>query len=99
MRTGSVEFESKDHELTASGRIEPDGSFSLGTYALGDGAVAGNHRVIVVQFIVNDGTINHTMDHGTPVPARYAAYETSGLSVTVAERENDCTLTLSKAAH
>lgn len=90
VRTGNIEFESELHGLTASGRIQPDGSFVLGTYTPSDGAAAGIHKVIIVQLVINDGTINHTMDHGKAVPAVFASYETSGLKATVAQgKSND----------
>lgn len=95
VKTGNIEFESLDHELTASGRIRPDGSFVLGTYTPDDGAVAGIHNVIVVQMVINDGTINHTMDHGKPVPPMYASYETSGLAAMVTKgKSNNLTVTI-----
>ena len=47
---GLVEFRSVDGETTISARgyIQADGSFELSTYEKGDGAVAGEHRAIVV---------------------------------------------------
>ena len=95
VRTGTIELESQAHELSASGRIEEDGTFVLGTYDLDDGAVAGDHAVIVVQFILNDGTVDHTRDHGRKVPPIFASYESSGLTTTVAEGQpNELTITL-----
>ena len=51
VRTGHVEFESVDHGTTASGRIEDDGSFVLGTYTTDDGAAPGDQRVLVLQIV------------------------------------------------
>ena len=59
VRTGTVELESRDHKLTAAGSIREDGSFVLGTYTSNDGACAGEHRVIIAQLIINDGTVQH----------------------------------------
>ena len=42
-----IVFESIDHNVTATGVIEVDGTFRLGTYEPGDGAVAGAHRVSI----------------------------------------------------
>lgn len=92
VRTGTIELRSQDHNLTASGRINTDGSFVLGTYEIDDGAVAGTHDVIVLQLIVNDGTVNHTMDHGRSVAPGFSTYESSGLITTVAEQDNDLTI-------
>jgi hypothetical protein len=45
---GSVIFQSDEHPLTARGMIQEDGTFELGTYETGDGAVAGKHQVAVL---------------------------------------------------
>ncbi|MCH2202793.1 MAG: carboxypeptidase regulatory-like domain-containing protein [Fuerstiella sp.] len=83
VRVGTIELESITFGTTASGQIQEDGSFVLGTYTPSDGAAAGNHRVVVVQIIVSDGTVQHTKDHGQPVPRRYGDYASSSLSVSV----------------
>ena len=83
VRTGTVELESRDHKLTATGTIREDGSFVLGTYTSNDGACAGEHRVIVTQLIINDGTVQHTKDHGKPVDPLYASYNSSPLTASV----------------
>ena len=87
--TGTVEFSSIDHELTATGKIGEDGSFVLGTYKTDDGACAGNHRVIVMQMIINDGTVIHTKDHGKPLDPLYASYGSSPLTATVGAQEGN----------
>ena len=88
-RTGTVELESLDHKLTAAGTIREDGSFELGTYESNDGACAGQHRAIVVQLIINDGTVKHSKDHGDPVDPRFAANNTSPLTATVEARDRN----------
>ena len=88
-RTGTVELESLDHKLTATGTIREDGSFVLGTYKSNDGACAGQHRAIVVQLIINDGTVIHSKDHGKPVDPRFASYNTSPLTATVEARDSN----------
>lgn len=96
VRLGTVELESLEFGTTASGKIRDDGSFVLGTYTPTDGAAAGKHRVIVVQIIVSDGTFEHTLDHGQPVPRRYCDYETSQLSAAVeATEQNELLIELS----
>lgn len=97
VRTGTVELSSVDHKLTATGKIGDDGSFILGTYNSNDGACAGNHRVIVMQMIINDGTVKHSKDHGQAVDPIFAAYNTSPLNVSV-NRENGNTLKLTVTA-
>lgn len=44
---GSIIFESIEHRLSATGAIDTEGRFTLGTYEPGDGAVAGKHRVAI----------------------------------------------------
>lgn len=83
IRTGIIELESIEHGTTATGRIQDDGTFVLGTYTPDDGAVAGAHRVIVIQVTISDGTVEHSKDHGRAVPTKYAAYHTSGLETNV----------------
>ena len=85
VRTGTIEFESAAHGTTSSGRIGRDGDFTLGTYEVGDGAPAGRHKVIVVQLVVDDGTITHAVDHGRGVPPEFRSYDTTPLRATVSE--------------
>lgn len=95
VRTGTVELESKDFGTTATGAINHDGTFVLGTYTPNDGAAEGKHNAIVVQIIINDGSVKHTVDHGRAVPPRYGDYDTSPLTVTVQPIEdNQIALTL-----
>lgn len=97
VRTGTVELLSQDHGTTATGSISDDGAFVLGTFTEYDGACAGQHDAIVVQFIINDGVTIHTRDHGDPVDPRFASYDSSGLTVDVrAVEQNDITLTVEK---
>lgn len=89
VRHGRIEFESVDHGTTASGKIQHDGSFVLGTYTADDGAAEGEHNVIVIQLVIADGAFKHTIDHGRPVPIKYGDYETSQLHQSIsAEGEN-----------
>lgn len=97
VRSGTVELSSDDHKLTATGKISEDGSFVLGTYESADGACAGDHRVIVMQMIINDGTINHTKDHGLPVDPMYASYNSSPLTAST-NAEGSSTLKLTVTA-
>jgi hypothetical protein len=47
---GTVEFETLNLKkpITASGEINEDGTFQLGTYEVNDGAIAGKHRAAVI---------------------------------------------------
>lgn len=89
VRTGTIEFESKTTDMTASARISQNGRFVLGTYEPDDGAVVGFHRVMILQMIINDGTVEHTLDHGKPVDPKFSMFESSGLAVTVHPTEKN----------
>jgi hypothetical protein len=44
-----IAFKSKSVERTAFGRTDEDGEFQLSTFGTNDGAVAGNHDVIITK--------------------------------------------------
>ena len=95
---GTVELLSADGSLNAQGSIQPDGTFTLGTFASNDGAVAGTHKAIVMQMIVSDGLPKHSMDHGDPIDPFFSSYSTSPLTAIVqAIESNDITLTVERA--
>jgi hypothetical protein len=88
---GTVEFEliGTQNPVTASGEIEADGSYELGTFAPGDGAVPGKHRVAVVS----DFRIGTEQERPGLVPEplldpRYREFKTSGLEFEVSPGEN-----------
>ena len=83
VKTGTVELLSKTHGTTATGRIQSDGSFVLGTYESDDGACEGDHQAIISQMMIFDGMARHQVDHGSPVDPLYASYTTSPLKVTI----------------
>jgi hypothetical protein len=83
VKTGTVELLSQTHGTTATGRIQSDGSFILGTYDSDDGACEGDHQAIISQMMIFDGMARHQVDHGAPVDPMYASYSTSPLKVTI----------------
>ena len=83
VKTGTVELLSQTHGSTATGRIQSDGSFVLGTYESDDGACEGDHQAIISQMMIFDGMARHQVDHGSPVDPTYASYTTSPLKVTI----------------
>lgn len=85
---GTVEFKSVDSGTSAIGVINLDGTFRLMTKVEGDGAVAGEHKVVVIQGAAPIIS-SRAHSHGRLVPARYASYETSGLVATVQAGTND----------
>lgn len=83
VRTGLLELRSLEHDLNARGQIARDGSFALGTYTVDDGAVAGKHQAIVMQFLATDSDPDIRHDHGDPVDRKFADYTTSPLQVEI----------------
>lgn len=79
VRTGVIELKSLEHDLNARGQIAHDGSFTLGTYTADDGAVAGMHQAVVMQFLASDSGPEIQHKHGDPVDLRFADYNTSSL--------------------
>jgi len=85
-----VMFESVEQPVSASGVVQPDGTFRLGTFREGDGAVVGKHRVALTPPLEEEGK---------PRPKkllaeRYQRFETSGLEVEVKAQTNEITFEL-----
>lgn len=88
-----VAFEQPVANTTARGTINPDGSFRLTTNTPDDGAVPGEHKVLVIEvgrksLAGPDGT---NIAPGALDPKFYT-FETSGLSATVKPGTNEVTL-------
>jgi hypothetical protein len=95
---GTVEFYQSQLDLTARGTIQPDGTFQLGTFQDGDGAVAGKHEVIVVQIIMPSTLGSSAQSHGAHADPRYAQFESSTLECVVEPHDqNVCELVLEPA--
>jgi len=98
VKLGTVELLSKDHRINATGTIQADGSFELGTFSSRDGACAGEHSVIVMQMIVTEGLQKHQNDHGLPVDLVFSSYTTSPLKASIQpEGDNSLVLTVEPA--
>jgi hypothetical protein len=82
----------------ATGTIQSDGTFSLGTYGESDGALIGKHKVAVISYeAANDGRPAYEVRTQTSkplVPERYMAVGTSGLTFDVKPGKNDANLDL-----
>jgi len=83
VRVGTVELKSLDHAVQARGEIQEDGSFTLSTFADGDGAVAGKHACVVVQFLMLEEAAGHRPSKLGVIDRRYSSYGTSGLSIEI----------------
>lgn len=89
---GTVEFEALNQTkpITASGEIAKDGSFQLGTFAMNDGAIAGEHRVVVIS----DYEIGTDVERPGELPPpqldpKYRSFKTSGLKFTIKPQMNN----------
>lgn len=83
VHVGTVELKSREHGVQARGSIQSDGSFVLSTFTDGDGAVAGMHDCVVVQFVVAEGLNGHRPSTIGVVAPRFGSYSTSGLTVEI----------------
>ncbi|GAB5405262.1 MAG: carboxypeptidase-like regulatory domain-containing protein [Aureliella sp.] len=80
---GMVECLSVDHNINARGDIQPDGTFTLTTFEPEDGAVAGDHKCVVIQMVIGENMSGHRPSTVGVVDPKYASYQTSGLSIEV----------------
>jgi hypothetical protein len=80
---GTVEFCPVESEkaVTARGQIQLDGSFGLGTFQLDDGAIEGEHRVLVCP--APPKRFGLASDPKLALDLRFTQFDTSGLKFTV----------------
>ncbi len=88
VRTGVVEFIPESGNLTATGSINTDGTFSLSTIDSDDGACEGQFTVVVKQFIFYDKVPEHQHSHGGDVSVKFADRKTTPLTFTVEAKKN-----------
>lgn len=83
---GWVEFQPVEAPLSvgARGEIQPDGTFRLGTFESGDGAIEGEHRALVVPPLP-EGDRDETPTPRWIIDPRFFRVETSGLRFTVSQ--------------
>lgn len=84
---GTIEFYCEQKKLNARGKINDDGTFTVGTYGDGDGAVEGEHQVVINQIVTNhlsaSAKVEIDHDHGKTAAPKYRDYKTSGLKCTI----------------
>jgi hypothetical protein len=86
---GMVIFQSDAEEISAKAGIDEEGRFVLGTYTLDDGAVAGQHKVAIVQPSADesgDYKPAHIID------PKYESMETTDLAATIEPKSNEIVL-------
>lgn len=93
---GTVNFIPENGGTSATGEIQPDGSFKLTTFRSGDGAILGKHKIVIVAMQDNKDTLPEARSPLPPpiVPIKYTSPATSTLFETVEDKENNFTLDL-----
>ena len=83
VKVGIVETKALGKSVQATGSINKDGSFRLTTYRENDGAIAGQHRVVVIQMIPVEDIPNYRPSTMGVVHRKHASYNTSELTMSV----------------
>jgi hypothetical protein len=99
MTEGVVEFVAVggDHAgLNARGRVQPDGTFRLTTFRENDGAIAGDHRAVVVWSPPPQAFADDRKQPRPPLHPRFQDYERSGQRFTVTRGDNEFLITVEK---
>jgi ribosomal protein S12 len=98
VKVGTVETKAVGKTVQATGSIATDGTFTLTTYRPNDGAIAGEHKVVIVQFIPIEDIPNYRPSTMGVVNRKHASYHTSGLTMQVIpEGENKIKLVVAGA--
>jgi hypothetical protein len=90
LANGSVMFQ-PEAGIPSRGNIQPDGSFSLTTYKLDDGATIGKNKVRVVSTtaVSQDAAKGELATGASTIPAKYNDFSTTPLEVVVPEAGED----------
>jgi hypothetical protein len=92
-----VVFDLPEKQTTARGSVRSDGSFKLTTKTDGDGALAGDYKVLIIERRLAGGTPD---DPGAMAPGhmdvRYSDPRTTDLTATVKPGSNPVTLTVER---
>lgn len=87
---GTVNFIPSGPGPSATGELQKDGTFTLKTYAAGDGAVAGKHKVVVVAMADQKDALPEARSPTPPsiVPNKFTSLATTTLTADVLEKDN-----------
>ncbi len=94
---GSVEFESGEKNLSASGEIRSDGSFTLTTFKKGDGAPPGTYKVLITEPVRVDANPYDPEKLAQIIPKKYRSFKESKIEITVKPESNTIQIKLAKA--
>jgi hypothetical protein len=88
--TGTITFVPKTPGPPATGELRPDGTYTLTTYRDGDGAVLGEHTVMITALQDMSDRLPEDRNPLPPpiIPSKYSSVSTSGLTATVEDKEN-----------
>lgn len=96
----TVTFESVEQGATSEqagiggwGIVQPDGTFTIGTFRPNDGALPGRHRVAISP---EPDLSDEAAPTEPPISLQYAAIETSGLECEVTPGRNEIVLTVER---
>ncbi len=82
---GRIEVRSLEHPLVARGSIGRDGQFALTTFKANDGAVSGEHEVLIIQkFTANIDNMKEHAKHAAKtrtLDRKFSNYKTSELTI------------------
>ena len=84
LTSGSIEFRNITDGTCFASRVNNRGVFHPTNINGKIGLPVGNYEVVIVQIVLAEDLAKKDHSHGHTVPRRYADYNTSGLSVTVA---------------
>src|SRR5262249_48096067 len=87
---GAITFLPDESGPPATGTIGPDGTYTLVTPDVGDGAVLGKHKVMITALRVGPARGAEAKDPRPPpiIPPRFGNTSTSGLPAEVREGAN-----------
>lgn len=79
---------------SAMGKVQPDGTFTLSTYAEGDGAITGRHRVRVMEPTMPE---RRDIADGAEIPVKHGCVLPEDLVVEITPAvDNDLTIKMIK---
>lgn len=94
LQFGRVMFQNTAGGPPAIGEISSDGTFKMSTFADGDGATLGDHRVRITCYTMQDpskasesGPMGDSLG-ALLIPKKYTSLGASGLTATVVESDN-----------
>lgn len=83
LRGGTITFHSPDNKFPTRGVIDDDGSFTIGTFAVDDGAPAGSYQVSIIPDLPAGFDPDSGKQPQRPIAQKYYRPETSGITIEV----------------